>query len=191
MITTQQDQARHLAALEAAFVAEISGLRATALVAQSALKPASLEPHVESWIADWAAYHRARSNNSVCAAALDVALDHLSVPRIAAAVWTQHRQTPIDQPKARIVVSPGSSYGRQEAIIDGQSTAIPGSVAAIMRAIAAGESEVRIRKEAWRELCRLSPWLAEHLEHDRARKEVARKALYRIKPQARAFVACT
>jgi hypothetical protein len=206
MIITR-DRDRRLDALEAAFVSEMLGLESLALVAAKADHVADLEPHVRSWLADWGSYHERNGHAPLIKSALAVALDSLSVHRVAALIWHFHHSkqpaaamlaansrnsaTEATLPASRVVVGPGSNYGRQEIILDGQSLLVPGSVAQILREIAQGQHQVRIRKEAWQQLVELAPWLSAMLERDPARKEVARKALYTVKPEARALISCT
>lgn len=84
------DQARRLADLEAAFVSEMLGLESLKLVATKAEHIADLEPVVQSWLSDWGSYHARNGHSPLIKSALAVALDRLSIGRIAAAVWTFH-----------------------------------------------------------------------------------------------------
>lgn len=90
MITTQQEQARQVADLEAAFVSEMLGLESLKLVAAKSAHIEDLQPHVESWLSDWHSYHAKNGHAPLVKAALTVALQEVEPYRVAAAVWTFH-----------------------------------------------------------------------------------------------------
>jgi hypothetical protein len=190
------EQARHLAGLEASFVAEIAGLKAITLIATQAAHPQDLEPHVESWIADWGDYHARNGHGPVIKAALCVALDRLSVQRIAAAVWTHHRQLDVTAPESvtlvtqvthpRIAIPPRGPRGvRQIMTVNGKPVAVPAAVADFLRDLA-HDGTARARAETLRKLAELTPWAAEQISRDPSAKVINHKPLYRATPDLRA-----
>jgi hypothetical protein len=187
------EQARHLAGLEASFVAEIAGLKAITLIATQAARPLDLEPHVESWIADWGDYHARNGHGPVIKAALCVALDRLSVQRIAAAVWTHHRQLDVTAPESvtlvtqpRIAIPPRGPRGvRQIMTVNGKPVAVPAAVADFLRDLA-HDGTARARSETLRKLTELIPWAAEQISRDPSAKVVNHKRLYVACPELRA-----
>ena len=180
---------RHLDALEAAFVAEMLPLKTLALAASSATGVTALEPAVSSWLADWADYHARNGHTPLIKAAIAVALDRLSVQRIAAALWTFHRAAHISAHNLGATAEPQSATARrsihlpakgprgvkQTITVDGQPLEVPACVANFLRDLA-HDGTARARPETVRKMAALLPWAT--VTRDPSAKVIDHKRLY-------------
>lgn len=195
MITTQQDQARQVAALEAAFVAEMLGLESLKLVAAKAGHIEDLRPHVEGWLSDWRDYHARNGHSPLVKAALTVALQRVEPYRVAAAVWTFHHAAHNSAHNLSPKVAPPQSASpesaaarrslqipprgprsvKQTLTVDGQPIEVPGAVADFLRDLA-HDGTGRARPETVRALEALIPWAK--VTRDPSAKVINHKRLY-------------
>lgn len=198
------DQAKRVADLEAAFVSEMLGLETLAIVATKAEHTADLEPVVQSWLSDWGSYHARNGHSPLIKSALAVALDRLSIGRIAAAIWTFHHATPQlsagtpqqaapNPPTSRpqpaspetveraterrgLQIPPRGPRGvKQILTIDGQPTEAPAAVADFLRDLA-HDGTARARPETVSKLAALIPWAK--VNRDPSAKVINHKRLY-------------
>jgi hypothetical protein len=195
------EQARRLADLEASFVAELTKLNTMTTLATSAARPADLATHVANWLADWREYHARNGHTPLIKAALEVALTRVDPHRVAAAVWTFHRQdnspansansaTEAVSSTARVVVpAAGSRFGAQQVAVDGTAVDLPGTVVQALREIASGSARIWMRLETWRKLETTLPWLVPHLKRNNDLKADSRRNPYDVAPLARHLIA--
>lgn len=201
---TTQEQARRIADLEAAFVSEMLGLETLTIVAAKATHTRDLEPVVQSWLADWGSYHARNGHSPLIKSALAVALDRLSVGRIAAAVWTFHHAPQGSAPELstsrhQVVPQPaterhslqlparGPRGVRQVMTVDGQPIEAPACVVDFLRD-AGGDGTARARPETIRKLVELLPWAAPLVARDPSVKVVNHKPLYRVGAELRGAI---
>lgn len=202
----KQDQARNLAALEAAIAGELTTSRTMTLAVSSAPDSNALTPTVEAWLHDWREYHAGQPHGQILKACLPVAIDQVSPQRIAAAVWHLTQQewdagtrTNPDEPAtphttahtpamqaapashARIRASqPAGKYAPVTVEIDGERVTVPACVGEVLWDIATGVRRLKFRPETMRKLRQFTPWLAAELRRDHGAKVLSNKHTYDV-----------